>query len=806
MNLADNSISDLHGLASLTQLEVLDVSNNCISSCETLEPLVALPQLYNLNLAGNAVCSCIGYPAIIFSYIPTLQHLDGLSRDQLLWADPNAAVGVDTRNQKRQNLSAALDLRSKVHNGTCVSKAPDYLQAQVSAMEDAFDLQEKCLSGNAAAKIGHPSSSMTTTVSQQIPYLKILQLWRHQAHHSMTQLCAARRTIRDQTAKFKTERSLCADAVRDAQLNALSWKERTLAADQKAIAAEVKFVDARNALEAECQRSRDLETETLAARKSLLSVRFYLSRSVSQVQEHTVGALLTVKNATAKLDAQKARIAAAAERVAFAAALVAQREVQLRNSIAMQALSHNHDGDTQNVGDMPRSESSRAASSTNNISKPESMLRPEAEALLSSLFSSLDPKNGGLVSRELLLLCISEPAEGSAQLSDMNSLVTLVKDVLGQSKWTNAVEGLRSLESSELTWGEFLRLLVCPSQVAQGAPLDDDEHTELARAGVWGDVQWGIIPLDLKYAQRDLIDKAKLSITEAEVFRLASERACLLKTIQGLARSMQKRAEVCKAHYLRETLAINLQNSRLQDQVTTLRDTYEATTRRHEEAVQSHTSQKERLEDKLQAMESELKALRDSERERSAYELKRADNTVLVEKSKYQQLEQEYDLMQQEITRKEILNKGLQRDARRAATSLSSVIEEKEKLEGELAACERQLSVISKEHKSQLEKLQKESEVVLDELRAQLDTSEKLRQETKEVIVDTGERAGENGIYPISHGSTNDSVEDDVLLGVRSEMEEIRNLKKNDFGGGQSGIYTSHLEKLLRLAEDAIGH
>jgi len=804
LNLANNSISDLHGMSSLLQLEMLDLSNNCISSCAALETLVALTGLRELNLAGNAVCSCIGYPAIIFSCIPTLQHLDGLSREQLR-AELDVAASTDSR-KKQPNLSATLDLRPKVSDSTSASKVPDYLQAQVSAMEHAFELQERSLSGNAAADIEQTYSSTDTAVLPQIPYLKILQLWRYQAHNSMTQLCAARRTIREQASELKAQRSLSADAVRDAQLNALSWRERTLAAEQKACAAEAKLFDAGQAFGAEQQRSRDLETETLAARKSLSSLRSYLGRSVSQLQEHTVGALLTVKKATAKLDAQKARIASAAERVAFAAALVAQREVQLRNSLAMQALSQKHDEET--LKGIPKNDQFvTTLNKLNSREKQDVLLRPEAEALLSTLFRTLDKANTGLVSRELLLLCITESGESGGQLSELSSLVALVKEVMGVSIWTNANAGLRSLDSAEITWGEFLHLLVCPSQIEQGAALDYNERAELDRTGVWGDIHWGAIPLDLNQLSPDSIQKSEISVSEAEVRRLAGERAALLKTIQGLTITMLRRAEMCKAHFLRETHAIKLQNTRLQDQVATLRDNHEATATRHNEAVQSLVSQKERLEAQLLALEAELKEVRDRETERSAYESEQAENTVLVEKSKYQALEREYDLMQQEIVRKEILNKGLQRDARRAAASMSSVLEEKEKLEGELIACERQLAFISKEHENKLDNLQKDSQTVLDDLRAQLVASERVRHETRESAADKSKQVVEIGINAVrSFEEIDGSVEDTVLIGLRSEMEEIRSLKKNDLGSGQSGVYAAHLEKLLRLAEDAIGH
>jgi len=813
LNLADNSISDLRGISGLLQLEMLDLSNNCISSCESLEPLAALPQLHELNLAGNVVCSSIGYPALIFSYLPTLKHLDGLTREQLLWAEPDEVASKDSRLTKQPNLSAALDLRPKVLDGPRSNKSQEYLQAQVLAMEHAFELQEKSLAGNAEAGIKeHSNFSDIAADLHQTPYLKILQLWRHQAHHSMTQLCVARRTIREQAAELKLQRSSCADAVRDSQLNALSWRERTLAADQKASAAEDRLIDAGKALEKEREQSRELETEALAARKSMSGLRSYLSSSVSQMQEHTVGALLTVKKAAAKLDEQKARLAAAAERVTFAAVLVAQREVTLRNSIAMQAISHRDDENIQNIEDLVGDDQDVSVPIKSIAAKVELALRPEAEALLNTLFRSLDTSNSGLVSRELLLLCISESVESNAQSSDVSSLVALVKDVLGLANWTKATAGLRSLKCAEITWGEFLHQLLCPSRTAPGSPLDYIERSELDRAGAWGDIQWGTIPLDFQNIPVDMVVKSELPVTEAEVHRLAGERAGLLKTIQGLTRTMQRRAEVCKAHFLRETRAISLQNSRLQEQVATLRESNETAARRHDEVVLSHASQKERLEAKLHAIEIELKSLRDRELERTVFELEQADNTVLVEKSKYQQLGKEYDLMQQEIIRKEILNKGLQRDSRRVAESLASVMDEKEKLEGELAACERQLAALAKEHESKVDKIQVESQKTLNELRAQLDTSERLLQEAKVVSVEEAAQIVKTGNAGVKDGSvaTNNSVdrsaEDAVMLGLRSEMEDIRNLKTNDFGGGQSSVYAAHLEKLLRLAEDAIGH
>ena len=83
----------------------------------------------------------------------------------------------------------------------------------------------------------------------------------------------------------------------------------------------------------------------------------------------------------------------------------------------------------------------------------------------------------------------------------------------------------------------------------------------------------------------------------------------------------------------------------------------------------------------------------------------------MLEKSKYERIEKEYELMQKEMSSKEVLNKGLQRDIRRVTGSLDKITEDNQKLEIELESCEQQLSKMLLQHEADIIKIKKENTI-----------------------------------------------------------------------------------------------
>ena len=818
LNLSDNDISDLQGMSALSQLKTLNLANNNIQCCDNISQLSGLDTLTELTLTGNPICLSIGYPLSVFTTMPYLEILDGLSRHDIL---KNELLIIKDAPSVPKNIGSSLEIRPKTLQSDGEDKSLSRTNAQLNAMEQAFDMQEKALASNMISLVDHKGGNMSKAA--HAPFLQILQLWRRHCQQCMTQLVLARRNMVENSNAFKMERKFFADHLREAQMHALSLKGRCTASDEKARATETVLAERTQALLKEQQRAYQMESEMLVTKKNVSTMRLMLSKCAEQLQEYTVGAMLAVQKAVDKLDTQSIRVNAAADRIAFATLLVSQREVQHRNTISMQAL---RDLEQNALNNSSVQEIKSSVNCSQTFATPA--LRPEVESLLRTLFRNLDPTNCGKVSCKLLLSCLCGRIEGSSP--DLYSIESILTEALGEQTLRNTCSALQ-LQQEEITWGEFLLHLVRPSScTVENTPLSYEDYQELERIGVWGDFQWGTIPLDLS-RQSCLSHSSKCTVVEQETKRLCKERAGLLKNIQKLNQTMEKRAEMCKTYFIREKTSLIMQIARLQEQNSNLRDQLNSSEMRLTESNATQTSHKERLEDRIRSLEAELALLREKEVERMTLLRSQEESTVVVDKSKYQRLEQEYELMQREMNRKDILNKGLQRDVQRLNATINSLTDDKIKLDADLSACEQKYNMLIIERDNEVERLLANNEIVKASLQSQKLENESLLQSLKAVqpiekspYTETAKHVNKSGNIdsnPRSFSSAQDCTEEQLLNRLRNEMHEVKKLsemetatsisnsetksKENVQYNAHTTVYAAQLEKLLKLAEQAIG-
>jgi hypothetical protein len=68
--LKNNALVSLHGIAALTSLEEIDLSNNLIASFKEIQSVATIPFLHTFWLIGNPVSSCKFYREEVFSFFP----------------------------------------------------------------------------------------------------------------------------------------------------------------------------------------------------------------------------------------------------------------------------------------------------------------------------------------------------------------------------------------------------------------------------------------------------------------------------------------------------------------------------------------------------------------------------------------------------------------------------------------------------------------------------------------------------------------------------------------------------------------
>ena len=829
LNLAENCLADVSPLASLPLLQSLDLSGNKIATLLSLSALAPphLLQLKCLSLEGNPVCGTLGYPHPVFSLFPSLETLDGLPRPVSPGVGGSVGGGAlspssqspheQQQHQKQQQTQFQATL------SPAAPSASSALREQLETMERAFEMQERALtsSGLDAARqmalargtagpegllLGDKIDEDDNDVKMQaeaFPYLKLLQLWRRKALESMTQLTLAQKKLQNTMTSLKEARARHGSEMKAQQLATLSYKEKSLASVEKASFWEAKVEEVEAKLSQELKYRAIIDRERLDGQYKLRGLRAFLERAKSQLEEEALGAMVRVDQAARKLKAFEARLLEASERVQFAAALVAQKEVMLRNTAAAVEAA-------RRMRPAATTAATAAGMNAQEDSKPllsDLVLRPEVESLLRTIFRRLDLDECGAVAAPELQTCLlldgppndAAKTEAGAESWARNA-GALVRGALAPSQWSRLRQGLLEMApNASVTWGEFL-LLLLPRTDDKLAALDAAELEELRNASLWGDADWGLVPLALpKDFSASLEGSAAAKPLSSEVQRLLAERKFLLERVQEMGRTLERRTEAVKGHFEHELRRARLKESHLQSQVTELRSALESAETRLSDAAEAHAAIHKASTERLSVVDKELTEARQVIAARKDQETQSLEATILEEKAKFSRLETEHNLLQREMGKKEIKCKGLQRDVMRLQAMQAQLAEEKAKRDAETTEQESEVEALKAAWAA--EKLTWDAEKQDYEVRIAAALA------ASAAAAAAAPAAASPGQSEPS-GDEFDSVRQQMqvlrtTLPASAEGEQLRKLVSAG-GLGQTDVYAVHLNKLLRLAEEAI--
>ena len=861
LNLQSNNIENVNSLSNLKELKTLDLSLNCISTLDSIRQLSQCESLSSLNLSGNPICEVLGYPIPVFSVLPSIKVLDGLDKDAYFSCSYNQSAlstGHESEHVDRR--------RSSSSSSSSSEKSVSFLETQLHCLEEAFVLQESAVvsSGLKVARNSITDSSEDRSTIETFPYVELLQLWRRTAFENQTKLSLSLRENEKLQKDVKTQRNELNDKLKESQLSALSWKERMKQAEDVVKNKENSWKEIQNS----DKKSKD---SLLEQNTSIKNLRYFLIKSIEQMDTRSIGALLEVEAASAKLQKMQERVEAAGARVSLAATMVAQKEVRLRNTAAIQlmqsqhlhinspsqarnAAQHGFISEDVEESDVVEGESAAKYQSLDSI-------RPEVEALLRSVYRRLDSDDSGIVSRQLLLVCFGASSstvkskghsEHDADNNDdddedkeeeeddeieenedgnEDSLASILQEVLGQSQWNSLVGSLQASHSSDVTWGELLlHLVTAPGTVGIALPsvdLDSTDYDGITKAGAWGDIEWGMLPLDLSNLSLPGVSELATYRNDPEKKRLVKERAYLMNQLHEMGRTLERRAETIKAYFHSDAKRSRLREKRLQAQIAELKSSSTVATQLLDEMKVSHNEVKQRLEDRCKDLESDMNAkdLKLSAVENSIesnYELK-----LMEERGHYKKLEGEYSLLQREMSKKEVLLKGHQRDTARMQSSLTKSAQAQSRSESELARTDDQLTKVLQE-RDDLESLSIASQEEIETLKSQVQSLEMQNENAKSASINNDDEVGLK-----NEGVCNRDVDSDLnhVVGqgqdenvsideLRQQVHVLRNISRGTGGedknkqefskasasapGAHSDVYASHLNKLLKLAEDAI--
>ena len=398
-------------------------------------------------------------------------------------------------------------------------------------MERAFEVQERVVSHRNAL---HKSDGTTNPDD----YFELLQRWRRETLRSLMDKISTDRQLARVIEEKKRIRMQSSE-----QIQALEAK--LLCVNERAVALSGHLAQLKTQLAQEVE-SNACHQETTTSLKERLSNQGQVLNHVRHLVEDTWRGIaakddyLKMSQAAARLYAMESRLSACSERLELARTAVSLKEVSIRNSVAafeaekklwLQRVKSRGDDDAE------------VAESDDSLFLSDVILRPETEAILKSVFRMLDSEGAGFISISSMLSCI-DPEASSFFTTLSTALGGRVLEIIG-----NGLRSMAAKDQSDVTWGELL-LLFFPNQdsFSLRAALDRNELRALQQEGLWGDEEWGIVPLSLQqYRQADNYD-----LRTDEELRLSHERAYLMKRCQHMSRTLERRAEGIKAFFNRE--------------------------------------------------------------------------------------------------------------------------------------------------------------------------------------------------------------------------------------------------------------
>jgi hypothetical protein len=453
------------------------------------------------------------------------------------------------------------------------------------------------------------------------------------------------------------------------------------------------------------QRAERAENQLAALQQQLQRTQQYLTLFKRDTDARAVTQSATVMRATEKLARYEERITAAAERVSFAAAMVAQREVTVRNNMAILNAERRMLAAATSAGVNHSAETSVGSGSE---ARPEFSLSAEAESFLLAVFTALDPQDSGRVSAQLLVDCLFQPpgeepdsntADASAEVTHSTrvALTPTGQDVaaaVGPDLWHNLSHALLNSvdRETDLTWAELLlHLLPSPVQseasTAAAAPLRvttlaAQDLRGLRDQGLLGDTAWGVLPLQLPGTtqSRTAPSANNSNGTSAEVVRLRRERAYLQQRLQDMSRTLERRAEGIRAYF---EASINREKLVAERAVLQLseaqRSLVEARARVNELEVRLQESQ-ERYRTHVPQLQDEIQALQERLELRQTEAVTRAQVALAAQVEKVTTLEAQITTLTGAAAKKDVKIRSLERQVTELTKAQTAKIVELDRL------------------------------------------------------------------------------------------------------------------------------
>lgn len=484
------------------------------------------------------------------------------------------------------------------------------------------------------------------------------------------------------------------------------------------------------------------------------------------------------------------------------------------------------------------------------LSDVHQQIRPEVEALLRAIFRHLDSADCGLVSSSLLLQCINPtdqtltPVQGDDDTRGRIALRDLLKRELGDRLWNNLIAGLEDCSTSDISWGEFLLMLIpseplTPSIPVSRSSLSRKEVSDLHVFGLLNTSDWGVLPLQLHVQLPGPVHAGNEKDKE-EVKRLKAERAFLIARLQDNSRSLERRAEGIRAYFEANILKSQLRENRLSQQNADLKDTVDKLQHRLLELEAIKTENVNTLENKLYASEKSNGELRGLLSDRSSEDVFKSDQLLKDEKAKFSRLEMEHHLLQREAGKREVKNKSLQRDIMKLQASLVTTAEDnqllKSRLEEHIVREEELTRTLQQVQSVREDLMQKVAACELGQDKEDIDIAEardkdrdsvyinrikELEREVEELCKQTTTKSHESKVH---EDIVLDSVDSDggrrSIVGMEGAEAVSRRysastarpvpvpvgVPASPAPAPRTDILSAHLTRLLRLADEAISN
>lgn len=701
----------IQALERLSRLQTLNLKGNNLCNLKDIAAIQSMNELEHLYLSGNPIELSENYPNNVFDLQPHLRSIDHWGR-------------ADCYNELHSG-SHDKSVSSKDFTCTPISS----LEIELQATNEAFSLQERTLAANGeelarlCASLASPRSKKSsfgadlseTEVLENFPFYRLLQTWRKQALNCTMARTLAEHALQRAHRESQRDRQKLLDRARENEAKALLWKQRSAGWEDKCHSLEQAVRDRDQRLAAAAQEAEHRDQQLFNLQQQHRNLALYLKHMKTQADQWAVLQAAEVVRGADRLRQMEGRVAAAAERVAFAAEVVAQREVQVRNSLAaldaerrlmqltnsnphhphahqdQQVCSRGADGGPQHRGDADLGSTTTTtvgAHAAAHSSAEGVRLEPEAEALLRAIFRTMDPEDTGLVSVQLLIKCLvaeteaakatllqshqhrehkeaeSEGEEGEegedddglpsstaaaavAGVAVPTALGDMVRSAVGSVQWKRLVSALQALSRNNphnnLTWGEFLlQFIPAPapaSRAGAGAngvisspnagSLTAAELRDLRKAGLLGDMDWGLIPLQLptqlsaaaggsggsagsnatihQLQKQDHHSSPTSSRNRSPEHRqLLAERRYLMQRLQDMTRTLERRAEGIKAYFEGTIRREQLKDERKATQISELQHTLAVTQARQAELEQLLAHSKAQYDSRVPQLEAQV--------------------------------------------------------------------------------------------------------------------------------------------------------------------------------------------------------